>query len=114
MALSVSAFVICPSLPSSLRALIRVFASLVELEGQFDDSKGAPSFTLRVDGKRPTKALSAEPFRAAAVPLDVVLVIESSALYGVQKIAAPSNLAPAPTKPSKRKGKPARNEKPAD
>ena len=99
--------------PFAKESKIRVFASLVELEGQFDDSKGAPSFTLRVDGKNPTKALSVQPFRAAAVPLDVVLVIESSALYGVQKMAPPSDVAPAPTKPSKRKGKPARNEKPA-
>jgi len=84
---------------------IRVFASLVELEGQIDDGKGSPSFTLRVDGKKPIKPLAVEPFRSAAVPLDVVLVIESSALYGVQKLAAPSNVLPAPTKPTKKKGK---------
>ncbi len=82
---------------------IRIFASWVELEGQVDEGRSAASFQLRIDGKHPIAAEKAEPFRVAAVPLDVVLVIESSALYGVQKLAPPSLSAPPPrpTKPAR-------------
>jgi hypothetical protein len=78
---------------------IRVFASLVELEGQVDDGKAAASFRLRVDDKASIAPEKVEPFRTAAVPLDLVLVIESAALYGVQKLPLPS----APTATKKRK-----------
>jgi hypothetical protein len=76
---------------------IRVFASLVELEGQVDDGKAAASFALRVDGKGTLRPERVEPFRTAAVPIDLVLVIETAALYGVQKLPLPTEVAP-PTK----------------
>ncbi len=83
---------------------VRLFASLVELEGQVDDSKAARSFSLRIDGKRAIAPERVEPFRTAALPLDLVLVIESSALYGVQKLAPPTKSEPAPTpSPTKRR-----------
>lgn len=84
---------------------IRAFASIVELEGQVDDGKIAGSFTLRVDGKSAHHPLSVEPFRVSAVPLDLVLVIETSALYGVQKLPEPSGAPPPPPPPGRRKGK---------
>jgi hypothetical protein len=83
---------------------VRVFASLVELEGQIDEGKGAQGFVLRTDGRRPVRAESVSPFRAAAVPLDLVLVIETSALYGVQKLPPPSATpTPPPAKGTRRK-----------
>jgi Inner membrane component of T3SS, cytoplasmic domain/von Willebrand factor type A domain len=85
---------------------IRVFASLVELEGQVVDDKAASSFRLRVDEKTTLTPEKVEPFRTAAVPIDLVLVIESAALYGVQKLPLPSVPAsPAPTKKNKGKAK---------
>ena len=83
---------------------VRVFASVVELEGQVDDSKIESNFSLSVDGHGAQTPVSLVPFRTAAVPLDLVLVIESSALYGVQKLTAPTASAPSP-RPSKLKGK---------
>ncbi len=83
---------------------IRLFASLVELEGQVDDGKAAHSFSLRVDGRHRLKPDKVELFSSAAVPLDLVLVIETSALYGVQKLPAPPPDAPPPApSPTKRK-----------
>ena len=67
---------------------LRVFASLVELEGQIDD--GRQAFTLRIDGKQTFSPDKIAPFRSAAVPLDLVLVIETSALYGVQRLPPPN------------------------
>ncbi len=85
---------------------VRVFASVVELEGQVDDGKVAQSFTLRVDGKGAQHPSTVEPFRTSAVPLDLVLVIETSALYGVQKLPAPApGVAPTPSPGSRKKGK---------
>jgi hypothetical protein len=78
---------------------VRVFASIVELEGQVDE--GRAGFQLVVDGKRKLAPESVESFRGAQVPLDLVLVIESSALYGVQKLPPPSAIAPAPQKKGK-------------
>jgi hypothetical protein len=85
---------------------VRVFASVVELEGQVDDGKPAPSFELRIDGKSPLRPIHVQPFRVSAVPLDLVLVIETSALYGVQKLpeAAPGDV--LRRTPTKQRGKP--------
>jgi hypothetical protein len=83
---------------------IRVFASLVELEGQVDEGKPPGQFVLRVDGKHPLRAEKVEPFRVSAVPLDLVLVIETAALYGVQKMSAPSPTETAPPTKHKQKG----------
>ena len=63
---------------------VKLFASLVELEGQVDDGKQA--FSLKLDGKKTLTPERVEPFVATALPLDLVLVIESSALYGVQQL----------------------------
>ncbi|MEO6953647.1 MAG: FHA domain-containing protein [Polyangia bacterium] len=63
---------------------VKLFASIVELEGQIDDGK--QSFSLKLDGRKTLRPERVEPFVATALPLDVVLVIESSALYGVQQL----------------------------
>ena len=63
---------------------VKLFASLVELEGQVDDGK--QGFSLKLDGKKTLRPERVEPFFATALPLDLVLVIESSALYGVQQL----------------------------
>jgi len=73
---------------------VRVFASIVELEGQVDE--GRADFKLIVDGRKKYTPESVEAFRGAQVPLDLVLVVESSALYGVQKLPPPSPIPPAP------------------
>jgi hypothetical protein len=79
---------------------VRLFASLVELEGNVDDEHAAPAFTLRLDGKNAGRPLRAQPFGPAGEPLDLVLIVESSALYGPKQIVAPPPLPPAP-KPTK-------------
>jgi hypothetical protein len=75
--------------------LVRLYASLVELEGQFDESKGAGDFTLLLDGRDVGTAEQLTPFSGVNEPLDLVLVIESSALYGpTAGPTAQSNAAP--------------------
>ncbi|HEX4459646.1 MAG TPA: hypothetical protein VIA18_16820, partial [Polyangia bacterium] len=75
---------------------VRVFASVVELEGNVDDEHAAPAFTLRLDGKNVGRPLKLQPFAPAGEPLDLVLVVESSALYGPKQIVAPPPLPPKP------------------
>src|SRR5262249_31143324 len=65
---------------------VRVFASVVELEGNVDDGRAGPTFVLKMDGKRIGAPLKMQPFQGAGEALDLVLVIESSALYGPKKI----------------------------
>lgn len=65
---------------------VRVFASVVELEGNVDDDHTAREFTLKIDGKRAGKPEKAVPFVDSGAALDLVLVVESSALYGPQKL----------------------------
>ncbi len=80
-----------------------VYASIVELEGNLGDDKAAPAFTLKINGKSVGHPEKAARFRMAGEPLDLVLVVETSALYGPQKVAPPP--APPPPPPSKTKGK---------
>ena len=75
---------------------VRVFASVVELEGTVDDSRATRAFVLRMNGKSVGPPVKAQQFQGAAEPLDLVLVVESSALYGPKKIVVPPPPPPAP------------------
>ena len=75
-----------------------MFASVVELEGNVDDRARRSRFTLKMDGKSVGAPLKMQPFQGAAEPLDLVLVVESSALYGPKKIVAPPPPPPPPPK----------------
>ncbi len=75
---------------------VRVFASVVELEGTVDDDRGSHSFALKMDGKTIGRPEKAQQFQGASEPLDLVLVLESSALYGPKKIVIPPPAPPAP------------------
>lgn len=83
---------------------LRVYASVVELEGTVVEDKAAPQFTLRVSGKPQGRAVKATRFQAAGEPLDLVLVVESSALYGPQKVVAPPEPPPLPPRDKRGKG----------
>ena len=75
---------------------VRVFASVVELEGTVDDGRAAPSFALKMDGKSLGRPEKMQQFQGSAEALDLVLVIESSALYGPPKVVVPPPPPPAP------------------
>ncbi|MCU1282931.1 MAG: domain containing protein [bacterium] len=75
---------------------VRVFASVVELEGTIDDSRAPPAFVLKMDGKTIGRPEKWQQFQGAAEPLDLVLIVESSALYGPKKIVVPPPPPPAP------------------
>jgi len=75
---------------------VRVFASVVELEGNIDDGRAGPAFILKMDGKRIGAPLKTQQFQGAGEALDLVLVIESSALYGPKQIVVPPPPPPAP------------------
>jgi hypothetical protein len=75
---------------------VRLFASVVELEGNVDEERAAPAFSLRLDGKSVGRPLKAQPFAGSGEPLDLVLIVESSALYGPKKIVVPPPAPPAP------------------
>ncbi len=80
---------------------VRLFASVVELEGNVDDGRAAPAFALKLDGKSVGRPGKVQQFQGAGEPLDLVLVVESSALYGPKKIVVP----PPPPAPKGKKGK---------
>ena len=80
---------------------IRVYASIVELEGSVDDDRAAPTFNLRMSGHSVGRPLKMTQFQGAGDALDLVLVVEASALYGPPKIIAPP---PAPPPPKLPKG----------
>ena len=73
---------------------VRVFASVVELEGNVDDGRAAPAFVLKMNGKSVGRPIKSQQFQGAAEALDLVLVVESSALYGPAKILPPAPLTP--------------------
>ncbi len=75
---------------------VRVFASVVELEGNVDDGRASRAFVLKMDGKTVGPPEKAQQFQGAAAALDLVLVVESSALYGPKKIIVPPPLPPPP------------------
>jgi hypothetical protein len=75
---------------------LRVYASVVELEGGVDDGRPPPAFTLLIDGRPAGHPEKLAPFGGTAEPLDLVLVIESSALYGTATAAAPEPPLPSP------------------
>jgi hypothetical protein len=83
---------------------LKVYASVVELEGNVVEDKAAPQFTLKVNGKSVGKPEKATRFSTAGEPLDLVLVVESSALYGPQKVVAPPPAPPPSPLPKNRKG----------
>ncbi|MCA1663269.1 MAG: FHA domain-containing protein, partial [Myxococcales bacterium] len=76
---------------------VRLFASVVELEGNIDDSRAPQAFVLKMDGKSLGHPDKAQPFQGAGEPLDLVVVIESSSLYGPKKIVVPPPAPPART-----------------
>ena len=84
---------------------LQVYASVVELEGNVVEDHGAGQFTLRVNGKSLGRAEKAARFQITPDPLDIVLIVESSALYGPQKITAPPPLAPPPAGKTRTKSK---------
>jgi pSer/pThr/pTyr-binding forkhead associated (FHA) protein len=89
---------------------IRVYASIVELEGNVDDDRAAPTFTLKLNRKSVGRPVKMTQFQGSGDPLDLVLVVEASALYGPPKQVAPP---PAPPQPKLPKGaKPPKPEKP--
>src|SRR5437899_1196212 len=75
---------------------VRIFASVVELEGTVDDSRSAPAFILKMDGKTIGRPEKSQQFQGAGEPLDLVLIVESSALYGPKKIVVPPPPPPPP------------------
>jgi pSer/pThr/pTyr-binding forkhead associated (FHA) protein len=81
---------------------VRVFASVVELEGNIDDGRAPPSFVLKMNGKSLGRPEKAQQFQGAGQALDLVLVVESSALYGPKKIVVAP---PPPPQPKGKKGK---------
>ncbi|MGZ3406549.1 MAG: FHA domain-containing protein [Polyangia bacterium] len=78
---------------------VRLFASVVELEGAVDDGRAAPTFVLKMNGKTIGRPEKSQQFQGAGEPLDLVLIVESSALYGPKKIVVP------PPPPPAQKGK---------
>ena len=84
---------------------VRVFASVVELEGSVDDGRAAPSFLLKMNGKPIGRPEKSQQFQGAAEPLDLVLIVESSALYGPKKVVQPPPPPPAPKGAKAAKGK---------
>jgi len=83
---------------------VRIYASVVELEGTVIDDKGAPQFALHLDGKSGIKPDKVARFQSSGDPLDLVLVVESSALYGAQKVVEPPPPLPPPPKVKGKKG----------
>lgn len=93
---------------------LKVYASVVELEGNVVEDKAPPQFTLKVNGKSVGKPEKATRFSAAGEALDLVLVVESSALYGPQKVVAPPPAPPPPPAPKNKKGaKPPKSKTPS-
>lgn len=60
---------------------LRLYANLVELEGDVDTNLGAPQFMLLVDGKPAGHATKLIPFSAANEPVDVAFVVETAQQY---------------------------------
>jgi hypothetical protein len=85
--------------------ILKVYASIVELEGTVVDDKPPGAFTLYMGSKSLGKPEKVLKFQGAQEPLDLVLVVETSALYGPQKAPPTPVVAPAPT--AKKGAKPA-------
>jgi hypothetical protein len=87
---------------------VRVYASMVELEGDVVEQQPGAAFRLTVDGSDAGAAEKVAPFAAAGEALDLVLVVESSALYGppVKTVALPPPPAPIGKHDKKKRGKP--------
>ena len=90
---------------------VRVFASVVELEGSIDDSRPTRAFVLKMDGKSVGHPDKAQQFQGAGEALDLVVVIESSSLYGPKKIVIPPPPPPALKGKREKKGKAAAGDK---
>ncbi len=60
---------------------LRVYASVVELEGQVVDGVAPGEFVLRVDGKSAGRAEKVNSFSQAHEEVDVALVVETAAQY---------------------------------
>ncbi|HEX8950457.1 MAG TPA: vWA domain-containing protein, partial [Polyangia bacterium] len=75
---------------------VRIFASVVELEGTVDDGRAGPTFALKMDGKSVGRPEKLQQFQGASEALDLVLVVESSALYGPKQAVVPPPPPPAP------------------
>src|SRR5690349_5017865 len=60
---------------------LRLYASVVELEGDVVGGWAPGQFTLHVDGKPEGRAVSAQPFQQAKEEVDVALVVEVAAQY---------------------------------
>ncbi len=83
---------------------IKVFASVVELEGTIVDDKPQGMFILNMNGRPQGPPEKMARFQTSNEPLDLVLVVETSALYGPQK--APPPPLPLPPRPGKPGAKP--------
>jgi hypothetical protein len=81
--------------------VVRLYATIVELEGTVDDTRPVGAFSLKMNGKNLGNPQKLSRFQGSGDPLDLVLVIESSALYGAKPppAAAPGNAPPAPPPP---------------
>jgi len=76
---------------------IKVFASVVELEGTVVDDKSQANFLLSMNGRVLGPPEKMARFQTSNEPLDLVLVVETSALYGPQKAPAPPPPQPPPS-----------------
>ncbi len=85
--------------------VVRIYASIVEMEGTIVDDRPAPAFQLKINGKSVGSPTKLQRFQLSGDPLDLVLIVESSALYGTRppaaKQPAPGAVAPPPPPPSK-------------
>jgi hypothetical protein len=88
--------------------IVKLYATVVDLEGTIDENRPAPAFGLKLNGKSMGKPEKAQRFQLGGDPLDLILVIESSALYGPKNIIPPTpppkGSAPAPHLPPVAKG----------
>src|SRR5207244_3807315 len=87
--------------------VVRLYASVVDLEGTVDENRPAPAFALKLNGKNVGPPEKAVRFQMAGEPIDIVLVVESSALYGPPKVTVPPPPPPTP-KPAPGAPKPPR------
>src|SRR6185369_2062694 len=56
---------------------LKVYASIIELEGQVVDDRPAAAFDLKVNGKKIGHPTKLQRFQMSGDPLDLVLIVES-------------------------------------
>jgi hypothetical protein len=80
---------------------VRLYATIVELEGTIVDDRPAPAFELKLNGKNLGHPTKLQRFQGSGDALDLVLIVESSALYGPKPVTAAAPNTPAPAAPPK-------------